>query len=183
VRASMLVETTHCCLCGMRFVGRMKRRIQTRGEIAALVTSRCWPTPFLFKTLSCPLTNAQAAVKQAVCIPCVNWKRRIAQVRNVRRKRIQMLQLDQLICYLMRPGVYQEPDRRCIARLLAAARQPDNPFRFVFPVPVQTMLSTISSNTIAACLQAWWDYNGNTEFFSSGKEAKRIRSLLYHMGA
>jgi hypothetical protein len=83
----------------------------------------------------------------------------------------------------MRPGVYQEPDRRCIARLLAAARQPDNPFRFVFPVPVQTILSTISSNTIAACLQAWWDYNGNTEFFSSGKEAKRIRSLLYHMGA
>ena len=94
-----------------------------------------------------------------------------------------MLQLDQLICYLMRPGVYPEPDRRCIARLLAGARQPDNPFRFVFPVPVQTMLSTISSNTIAACLQAWWDYNGNTEFFSSGKEAKRVRSLLYHMGA
>ncbi len=159
----------------------MKRRMQSREELAAFVLRRCWPTPFLYQLLSCPQPPGETDSRHELCIPCVNWKRRVVQARSVRRKRLPVLQMDQLIYYLLRPGVYPEPDRRCMGRLLVAARQSDNPFRFVFPLPVQTMLVNVRADTPAGCIEAWWGYNGSTEYFASGGEAKRVRALLYHM--
>ena len=89
-----------------------------------------------------------------------------------------MLQMDQLICFLMQPGVYMEPDHRCMERLIRAARQLDNPYRRVFPLPVQTILDAAKSNNFRACVDAWWEYNGHTEFFASGQEARRVRYLV-----
>lgn len=179
----MLLGQDHCCLCGTPSKPGTKRRMQDRQELVNFVTRRCWPTPFLFQALSQCLQDARDEESReerlVVCIPCVNWKRRVAEVTlSKRRNRLPMLQLDQIIYYLLRPGVHPEPDRRCMGRLLAGARQADNPFRHLFPLPVQTILSALKRDTYTACIEAWWDYNGRTEFLASGGEAKRIRSLL-----
>ena len=172
------VGAEHCCLCGIHLVG-LKRRYQCHVENAAFARKRCKPSPFLFVHLtSAPenVSNDEAEDRQGVCIPCVNWKRRV-ETCGLKRTKQPMLQLDQLICYLMQPGVHPEPDHRCMQRLIKAARQPDNPYRSVFPVPVQTILNATKDDTFIACIKAWWEYNGHTEFFASGHEARRIRSV------
>lgn len=168
----------HCCLCGILFCERMKRRLQDRGELARFVVERCKPSPFLYQRLSKPdsLAFMLGRGQLYVCIPCVNWKRRV-ETKSLRRTRQPRLQLDQLIYFVMQPGVHPEPDHRCMERLVLGARQDSNPFGLVFPLPVRTILSNVKENTYTACVAAWWDYNGRTEFFSSGQESRRARSV------
>ncbi len=165
----------HCCLCGIKFGSKMKRRMLNAKELASFVRNQCRPTPFVYRMLIAP--ECLGGTVFGVCIPCVNWKRRIS-VLPAKRRLQPMLQLDQLVYYLLRPGFFIEPDRRCIGRLLAGVRQPGNPFIRAFPLPAQTILSNLKDNTYDECVRAWWDYNGNTEFFGSGAEAKRVRSFL-----
>jgi hypothetical protein len=163
----------HCCLCGIHLDG-LKRRYQSPRETSRFIRECCKPSPFLYA----PLSNLECSPpRQGICIPCVNWKRRVETI-GLRRTRQPKLQMDQLICYLLQPGAHAEPDHRCMERLIQAARQPGNPYRALFPVPVQTILDAVQENTFHACVVAWWAYNGNTEFFASGQEARRVRCAL-----
>ena len=152
----------------------MKRRFLDEGEKRAFILAKCKPSPFLYRLIS---SNNVGSSREGICIPCVNWKRRV-EIGGLKRTKQPFLQLDQLICYLMQPGIHVEPDQRCMVRLIAGARQPDNPYRCVFPVPVATILDAVKENTYHACVFAWWEYNGRTEFFSSGHEARRVRSVV-----
>lgn len=163
----------HCCLCGIKLAG-LKRRYQTSLENAAFVSSRCKQSPFLFQLLA---STERASQRQGVCIPCVNWKRRVDTC-GLRRNRQPMLQLDQFILFLLQPGVHQEPDHRCAERLIEAARQVDNPYRAVFPIQALTILDGVGENTLHACIMSWWAYNGHTEFFASGYEAREVRCAV-----
>jgi hypothetical protein len=89
-----------------------------------------------------------------------------------------MLQLDQLLLFLMQPGRFHEPDHRCMARLIIAVRQPDNIYHHIFPAPVQWIVRSIEGNTYPHCVAAWWKYNERTEFFSYPQEAKRVRCAV-----
>ena len=71
-----------------------------------------------------------------------------------------------------------EPDQRCMDRLFRALRQPDNPLRASFPLPVQTMLGTLGGNTYLHAVAAWWEYNDRTDFFQSAGQARRVRLAL-----
>lgn len=115
----------HCTLCGIRLIG-LKRRLFCVGEGLKFISERCKATPFVHAQLLDSLAGASG--KRVLCIPCVNWKRR-AERGTLKRTSSPMLQLDQLIVYLMQPGRHQEPDFRCMERLIAAVRQPDNPYR------------------------------------------------------
>jgi hypothetical protein len=166
-------SNSFCCLCGIRLTQGVKRRYQRAAECAAFVRKRCKASPFLYSFLVAQ-TGAEAI---GVCIPCVNWKRRV-ETCGLRRMRLPMLQLDQLICFLLRPGQHMEPDRRCMGRLVLAARDPGNPYRCVFPAPVKAILERVEADTFVACVAAWWEYNGRTEFFASGQEARRVRGAV-----
>ena len=50
--------------------------------------------------------------------------------------------------------------------------------RRCFPLPVQTIIDMTQGNTYKACVMAWWEYNGRTEFFASTAEARRVRCAL-----
>lgn len=178
----------HCCLCGITLRG-LKRRFQRPRDLAEFVSKHCKPTPFLYPFLcgASLLHEGEASMSKAspkrkgslwgVCIPCVNWKRRV-ETFGLKRVKQPMLQLDQLICFLMQPGQHMEPDFRCMERLVQAARQQQNPFKGVFPCPVQSILDIVKKDTFQACVIAWWEYNGRTEFFSSGHEARRVRCAV-----
>lgn len=166
----------YCCLCGIRLAG-LKRRYQSHSDSSAFVRGRCKPSPFLFAHLVNSPLRTDASLRQGICIPCVNWRRRV-ETCGLRRTRQPMLQLDQLVCFLLRPGPHTEPDHRCMERLIRAARQPDNPYRSLFPLPVQAILDATKDDTFHACVVAWWEYNGHTEFFASGQEARRVRCII-----
>jgi hypothetical protein len=152
----------------------VRKRFFNAVQGSYFVHERCKPTPFLYEFLA---DGGLGGGKHYLCIPCVNWKRR-AEHGTLRRTRQPMLQLDQMILFLMQPGRFQEPDHRCMERLVMAVRQPGNMYRHIFPIPVLTMVDSIKGDTYLHCVVAWWEYNGRTEFFSSSQEAKRVRSAV-----
>jgi hypothetical protein len=115
----------HCALCGILLLGK-KRRLFCPTEGVKFIRRQCKPTPFLHAFLEATLPSQPA--KLGLCIPCVNWKRR-AERGTLKRTARPMLQLDQMILFLMQPGKHQEPDHRCMERLVEAVRQPCNPYR------------------------------------------------------
>lgn len=123
-------NTHRCTFCGINLLG-MKRRLFCPTEGRAFIEKRCKATPFLHAHLLASLLSASG--RQVLCIPCVNWKRR-AERGTLRRQAVPMLQLDQLLLFLMQPGKHQEPDLRCMERLIKAVRQPENPYRQPFVV-------------------------------------------------
>lgn len=178
-RLVIIMLARHCCMCGISLPRGCKRRFQGVEDSVAFVARRCKATPFLFTHLSG--SRAGARREEGVCIPCVNWKRRV-QTEGLKRTRRPMLQLDQLICFLLRPGEHQEPDHRCMERLVRAARDPTNPYRCVFPLPVRAILDAASDDSTHACILAWWEYNGRSEFFASSQEARRVRMAIKARG-
>lgn len=166
----------HCVLCGIQLDG-MKRRLFCPVEGVRFVQECCRETPFLQAYLS-SRGDWRHAGAEYMCIPCVNWKRRVLQGGRRRGKK-PLLQLDRMILFLMQPGMQQEPDMRCMERLIRAIRQPDNPYvSHVFPTPVRWIVGRITGDTFHACIAAWWEYNGRTEFFASAREARRVRCAL-----
>lgn len=170
-------RSSHCAFCGINLQGGLKRRLFNSTQGRRFVQQRCKSTPFLYSVLTRAPAASDNPEKQYLCIPCVNWKRR-AEHGRLKRTRQPMLQLDQMILFLMQPGRFQEPDHRCMERLVIAVRQPDNLYRFIFPFPVLRITRDITGNTYQHCVAAWWVYNGKSEFFSSPQEAKRVRSAI-----
>lgn len=160
----------HCSLCGIRFDRGLKRRFQSASAIRAFVRDCCKPSPFAHAIV----LAGTGTEMRGLCIPCVNWKRRV-EGSGLRRTSQPMLQYDQLVLYAMRPGLHHEPDHRCMERLVTALRQTDNPFRAGLPLPVQAIASRVTGDTFTHVVAAWWDYNGRTHFFRTAHEARRVR--------
>jgi hypothetical protein len=170
----MQQQPRSCVLCGIDLAG-LKRRLFCPVEGGRFITDRCKPSPFLHAFLARGELDCDR--KHYLCIPCVNWKRRVVQG-SLRRACKPMLQLDRMILFLMQPGRHQEPDMRCMQRLVRAVRQPTNPYLPLFPSPARWIASSISGDTYQHCVLAWWEFNGRTEFFASPQEARRVRCAL-----
>ena len=167
-----------CGLCGIHLAAGLKRRFQAPADIQAFVARRCKDSPFLYAHVVNHKAHHSAAKRQGLCIPCVNWKRRVGSGAGLKRTRRPMLQFDQLVLYLLQPGKHQEPDHRCMERLVRAIRQATNPLACVLPTPVRTIVALIRGDTYFDCVMAWWEYNGRTEFFASAQEARRVRCAI-----
>jgi len=167
----------HCILCGTRLAG-LKRRLFCPAEGYRFIRERCRTSPFLHACLSAREPSRHDQPPEYMCIPCVNWKRRVVQAAARGSSVKPLLQLDRMILFLLQPGRCQEPDLRCMERLVRAVRQPDNPYRSVFPGPVRTIVARIEGDTYQHCVAAWWEYNGRTEFFASAREARQVRCAV-----
>jgi len=163
-----------CALCGID-VCQGKKRVFCPRDGAKFVQRFCQPTPYLYARLV--EGRGDGEERQYVCIPCINWKRRIVQG-SIRRRGKLMLQLDRMIMFLMEPGRCQEPDMRCMGRLVQAVRQASNPYLGLFPGPARWIAGHTTGDTYMDCVVAWWEYNGRTEFFSCSGEARRVRCAV-----
>lgn len=161
----------NCQLCGIVLTSH-KRRYQDTAELHALVKEKCKPTPFVYQSI---MNNKDP--KCPVCIPCVNWRRRVTN-EGFKRNHRPLVQMDQLILYVMHPGANKELDHRCMGRLLEAIRQPENPYRSCLPLPVVTILKGIQNITYNEVVKNWWEYNGRTAFFKSRHTSRRVRAML-----
>lgn len=163
-----------CWLCGIDLHGK-RRRYQDAKKLQEGIRERTKPTPYVQAWLA---SRPLEAEREPLCVACTNWYRRICNG-TLRRNRRPMVQLDQLMLYLLNPGKCHEPDARCMDRLVRAARQPTgNGALHVFPLPALEILGLMQGTTAEAGLLAWWDYNDRTEFFSNAEAAKRVRAVL-----
>jgi len=173
-----------CSFCGGSLLG-VQRRLFNQAKFRNFVLEKCKEAPFIYPVLardnssssSNSTTPSRRVCKQYLCIPCVNWRRR-AESGRLRRNRQPMLQLDQLLLFLLQPGRFPEPDHRCMTRLVSAVRQPGNMYRPCFPAPVLWIVDHIEGDTYQHCVAAWWRYNHKTVFFASPQEAKRVRCVV-----
>ena len=182
------------------------KRTKTKAEVADFVRSWCKPTPFLYQALS----NLSGKEKMDICIPCVNWYRRCSQGMKKRNGGgNQLLRVDHLILYMIEPGKVLKPDQRCLWRLMKTLKSAEKQGKTlawyeVVPLPVQTMLSRVSSDKILdyvpfvdkdvpellkrsmkdgkvvfdELIRVWWEYNGRPKFFSHQETAKLVRKYV-----
>jgi hypothetical protein len=162
-----------CGLCGIRLVGPRRRYCSSK-DLRRFAQGMCKETEFLFRALELSYPDEG---RYSVCIPCVNWKRRV-ELGSLRRRKKPYLQMDSLVLYLLHPGLVPEPDHRCMERLICAGRQKDNPYRAVFPLPILSILDRTTGNTYLHAIAAWWEYNGRTMFFQSAQVARRVRCAI-----
>lgn len=171
-RMSFLPEN-HCALCGIDLHG-LRRRFQGLHDLRAFVRSKCRATPFAYTLLA----SVESKQRHPVCIPCINWKRRVCSQGGMKRCQIPCMQLDQLMLFMMQPGDSPEPDNRCMPRLFQALRDERNPYQQMIPLPVVWMLAHMKEDSYTHAVAAWWEYNRRTQFFRTAGEARRVRTAI-----
>ncbi len=159
-----------CFLCGIALPDERRRRYKPSAELQAFVRARCVPTPLAYARV---VEAADLPEESAVCIPCVNWKRR-GSVRGGKRFH---LQLDQLISYVLQPGRMAELDQRCVARLIEALADPGSPFAPCVPLPVRAIVARLEAPDTVSITKAWWELNGHTRFFRHPQTARLVRTM------
>lgn len=161
----------HCFLCGITLSAGKGRRYRCPLELRAFVTNKCQPTPMAYAHITEGLVLQH---ETPICIPCVNWKRR-----TERRSGKSYLQVDQLIGYILQPGRMQDPDSRCLVRLIEALQDQTSPFAraHVIPLPVLEILSRMEARDLDSIARVWWDLNGRSSFFRHPQTAKIIRAI------
>jgi hypothetical protein len=180
------------------------KRKRTLTSLSQFVALRCQPTPYAYQYFS----GVRGEDRVLLCISCVNWQRRACGqgkrpvIGSNKPKRRPLLFVDQFALFMLRPGTTAFPDQRCVLRLVQALQatqhNPDWVPRLLLrllPVPVQTMVlsidpgslqtlqtqvqSSVSEGSVLNCMvQAWWEYNGRTPFFSHHLTAKLVRRVL-----
>lgn len=169
-----------CILCGYH---------TTQGSMFSLdsihdfVKKYVEPTPFHYQhVLKLPASSSP----YRNCVHCINWKRRVIQysyqyhvTQNKRTMVPAYTPLDHMIMYTMEPGVTQEPDHRCIKRLLAICLHPQNPFRHIIPYPSMKIMEKCgdySGEELPEKIVLFWHaFNEKTPFFRSRMTAKMVR--------
>lgn len=163
----------HCFLCGIALPEDRGRRYKPSEELQEFVRARCVPTPLAYARIA---EASGLPEESAVCIPCVNWKRRGC----VRGGKKFHLQVDQLIGYILQPGRAGELDQRCVARLLEALAEPGSPFAACVPLPVRTIVARLEAPDLPSITKAWWELNGHTRFFRHPQTARLVRTMQKH---
>jgi len=170
-----------CVFCGIAPMG--SKRWRSMSSIGQFVLQCCKATPYAYRGFS----GLEGDECLSVCIPCLNWQRRSSLNRKSEKP---YLLLDHLILFLLEPGKMHMPDQRCALRLLQSLRDANkgNVLKLMFqqiPVPVQCIIQSLpdslfdeSAPVLHTLVLTWWDYNGNTVFFSHNQTAKLVRKAV-----
>jgi len=175
----------HCAMCQQDLQDRPKHE-QDVPKLINFIKTKCEPTPYMYHWL------ITYPFEPFLCDPCINWRRRCLvgllsrphkqqarpKTQPVKRFAKPMLQVDQLITYLMQPGRCQLPDKRCLHRLLFALRDPTNLMPHIMPLCIQTIIGFTEGNTELDLVRAWWKYNNQTHFLRHPLTAKRVRAVI-----
>ena len=161
------------------------KRKRSLRSLAQFVSTRCRPTPYGYQHFSAVRGEARVLL----CISCVNWQRRSADVER-KKKAKPLLLLDQVALFMLEPGTVTFPDQRCVLRLLTRLRDPGDDWvprllLGLLPVPVQAMINMLPSPPCRAdesvqklVVRVWWEYNGRTVFFAHHLTAKLVRKMI-----
>jgi hypothetical protein len=186
-----------CIFCGTLISPTTphNKRKRSLSSLASFVSLRCQPTPYAYQYFS----GVRGEQRVLLCISCVNWQRRACgqgkRTSSAKPGKKPLLFLDQFALFMLQPGTVVFPDQRCVLRLLQALKRDKEDHDRVpqllmglLPVPVQVMVSSLSSDKLTGTLPegtvfnamvwAWWEYNGQTPFFSHHLTAKLVRRVI-----
>ena len=199
---TMLVEEhieTHCFFCQKVLDDKRRARTQDMTYLNAFLTQKCHATPFLYRSLLNITSSEQLSdISPMVCIACVNWKLRcgnglLARSRNSNSRRRHctsyptkftrpLLQIDQLLLFLVNPGKHFLPDRRCLLRLIESMQNRDNVFlQSIMPQNVLTIVGQVDTRSplvVNDLIRAWWEYNNQPVFMMHSETARLVRNML-----
>ena len=71
-----------------------------------------------------------------------------------------------------------EPDQRCVTRLIRALADTSNPFSHCVPLPVKSIVANIKAHDLYSIGLAWWEYNRRTPFFRHPQTARIVRAIV-----
>ena len=199
---NMLIEEhieSHCFFCQKSLDDRKRARAQDMSYLHTFLTQKCHVTPFLYRFLLNISSNEQLAeITPMICIACVNWKLRcgnglLARSRNSNSRRRHcmsyptkftrpLLQIDQLLLFLVNPGKHFLPDRRCLLRLIESMQNKGNVFlQTIIPqnvLHIVTQIDIQSPLIVNDMIRAWWEYNNQPVFMMHSETARLVRNML-----
>lgn len=172
-----------CLMCGAPCPAE-ECRYAGVGAVQDLIRPRCARTSFHYAAVMALPRDA----RRALCLPCVNWRRRSRRDRRYyspgagMARRVTYTPLDSVLMFALQPGHTPEPDHRSLCRLVRAALDPANAFAAVVPAPARAILARVADEPPAgvaqALLRAWWEANEGTVFFRSPGTARAVRGMV-----
>jgi hypothetical protein len=164
-----------CIFCGG--CDRMQKRGYPLKDIQDFMNEYAKPSQFHYESIM-KLDNSKVMYQQ--CLFCANWKRQVIRHKTCRTSRtVTYTPIDHMILYTMEPGAVQEPDHRCISRVLNSCISPRNPFWSLIPYQCRVIMGEckdFSGEEVPEKLViAWHKYNAKTPFFRSKATARMVR--------
>jgi hypothetical protein len=96
-----------------------------------------------------------------------------------------LLQIDQMILFVIYPGKFMLPDRRCLARLVESMQDTTNIIlQQIMPTNVQYIFEHMkkgSTSLVHDIMHSWWLYNNQPHFLMHPSTAKLVRNMLKHV--
>lgn len=165
--------TQHCIFCGLSGLTNPNKNVSiTSHTVHAFLKKYVQPSSFHYQALM----NIPVNTSCRMCLHCISWKR---NTQSGRKKQQPYTPLDHMLHHAMEPGVTQEPDHRCLKRLLIAVSDPNNRFKDIIPFPVHRIIqqaTSVSGEEIPEKLVLdWWEANGKTTFFRNNVTSKMVR--------
>jgi hypothetical protein len=125
------LDVDTCLLCGFLMNKYAERRNKQISGLVAVLKQRCIETDHVFKNLMQMYTeavqrhrktNSRVNIRVPLCIACENWRRRLVCNKGRCVKILQptnkMIPMDTFVLFIHEPGIFKEPDRRALSRLL-----------------------------------------------------------------
>lgn len=165
----MQVAAPYCLLCGCHCADPDDCRVTDASVVQDILRARCLPTSFHYRSA----LNLSPASRYPLCMLCVSWSKRNKNKRP-RAPKVHT-PLDSAILHALAPGHFQEPDRRCLARLCRAAGDPRNGFASVVPPKLRPVLQRGGR---ADFMSVWWETNQRTAFFRHPETARAVRHSI-----
>lgn len=177
-KSSMTHYMTCCVLCGDPEQVHTGHCILVK-NVQDFLSNHVKPSPFHYQAvMSIPVS--EHTLKTRICRHCINWKRHITSHHRATHKFYSPM--DHIIFHLLEPGSIQEPDHRCLKRLIHAAHHVGNLFRNVVPIPCQEIIKECVAyqghQLPEQVIMSWWRVNGYTHFFRNRATSKMVRRAL-----
>lgn len=161
----------HCIFCGWSNFSSGHSIISLL-EIQSFLTKKCIMTQFHYHVVKA--LDPQITPNVPICRPCLNWQR----VRTNFKKKV-FTPFDHLIMFASNPGDVQEPDHRCLERLVKSLFSKHNFFYDIIPYHVFKILEKIQTakgeRIPELIVSHWWKFNEHSQFLHNKKITRIIR--------
>lgn len=168
-----------CCIfCGNPVVRKYNRSATDLGAVQDFFSQRCVKTGFHFAAVMAMTERDQVV---SFCAGCRGWQRR---VQHSGRRRRHFTPVDHVIYVVLSPGAAPDLDQRNWHYSAQCILDADNLFVDLLPLAVRSILlemlqSPPTSDHREVLARAWYKYNENPEFFSSGKLAAIMKRFAF----
>lgn len=163
-----------CLFCGSN-TKKLHYYNHRLSSIQQFVRAYLTPTQYHYQCLLHLTAN-----KIHLCHHCHNWKKNVPKKKRISTKTFSPI--DHMIMHIIEPGEVQEPDHRCLKRLIQACMSATNPFVHIIPYHCQKIMQLVSEcegeELPKQIALLWFKFNNYTCFFRFNTTSRMVRRAL-----